>query len=75
MRLIKGESSFWINTQGFINQEFEWQNDYFALSVSESTIDIVRNYIKNKEEHHSKTTFQQEYEAFTLKFGFQKFND
>ena len=75
MHFIKGESSNWINNQGLINQNFEWQDDYFAVSVSESIINTVRNYIKNQEEHHSKITYQQEYDAFILKYGFQKYND
>lgn len=75
MQLIKGESSFWINKNGMIKEKFEWQDEYFAVSVSESMIDKVRNYIKNQEEHHSQKTFQQEYEEFICKYGFEKFRD
>lgn len=75
MQLIKGESSFWINKNNILNEKFEWQDEYFAVSVSESMIDIVRNYIKNQEEHHSKKTFQQEYDEFINKYGFEKFDD
>lgn len=74
MQLIKGESSFWINKHGLTKGKFEWQEEYFAVSVSESVVDKVRNYIKNQEEHHSKKTFQQEYDEFISKFGFQKFD-
>jgi putative transposase len=73
MQLIKGESSFWINKQGLTNQKFEWQDEYFAVSVSESVLDKVRDYIKNQEEHHRHKTFQQEYDEFISKYGFQKF--
>jgi REP element-mobilizing transposase RayT len=64
MQLIKGESSFWINRNGeflrFLNgSKFEWQDEYFAVSVSESSIDRVRNYIKNQEVHHSKKHFRK----------------
>lgn len=75
IQLIKGESSFWINKEGLTKEKFEWQDEYFAVSVSESVIDKVREYIKNQEEHHSKKTFQQEYDEFIRKFGFQKFED
>ena len=74
IQLIKGESSFWINKHGLTKGKFEWQDEYFAVSVSESVVDKVRNYIKNQEEHHSKKTFQQEYDEFVSKFGFQKFD-
>ena len=75
MQLIKGESSFWINKNKLTKEKFEWQDEYFAVSVSESAIDEVRNYIKNQEAHHSKKTFQDEYDEFISKYGFVKFND
>lgn len=75
MQLIKGESSFWINKQQLTNLKFEWQDEYFAVSVSESMIDKVREYIKNQEEHHKHKSFSEEYDEFILKYGFQKFND
>lgn len=71
VRLIKGESSFWINKNKLCPEKFEWQDDYFAVSVSESGINKVREYIKNQEEHHKKKTFKQEYDEFMEKYGFQ----
>lgn len=73
MQLIKGESAFWINKNKLTKQKFEWQDEYFAVSVSESMIDRVRNYIKHQEEHHSKKSFQEEYEQFISKYGFEKY--
>jgi putative transposase len=56
-------------------EKFDWQDEYFAVSVSESIIDKVREYIKNQEEHHSKKTFQKEYDEFIRKYGFDKLKD
>jgi putative transposase len=75
MQLIKGESSFWINQQRLTKEKFQWQTEYFAVSVSESIVEKVRNYIKNQESHHSKKSFQEEYEEFILKYDFKKFDD
>jgi len=75
MQLIKGESAYWFNSQKLIIDKFEWQDEYFAVSVSESSIERVRNYIKNQEKHHYKKSFQEEYEEMIDKFGFQKFHD
>ena len=72
---MKGESSFWINKLEITQQKFEWQDEYFAVSVSESMIDKVRDYIKNQEEHHKTRTFQQEYDEFMLSYGFERFKD
>jgi len=75
IQLIKGEAAFWFNKQGFIKNKLEWQDEYFAVSVSQSALNTVRNYIKNQEEHHKKKIFQQEYDEFIEKYGFQKFKD
>jgi putative transposase len=75
VQLLKGESSFWINKNRMTKEKFEWQDEYFAVSVSESMLDKTREYIKNQEEHHQKKTFQDEYEEFISKYGFEKFNN
>ncbi|OOV29348.1 transposase [Flavobacterium sp. LM5] len=71
IQLIKGESSFWINKNELTKEKFQWQEEYFAVSVSESVLDKVRDYIKNQETHHKKKTFQEEYDEFILKYGFK----
>ncbi|MCC5927767.1 MAG: IS200/IS605 family transposase [Cyclobacteriaceae bacterium] len=72
-QMIKGESSFWINKNKLTTKKFDWQDEYFAVSVSESMIVKVRDYIKNQEEHHTRKTFQEEYDEFMSKYGFEKF--
>lgn len=71
MQLIKGESAFWINKQKITRNKFEWADEYFAVSVSESMLEKVRAYIDNQEAHHKKITFTQEYEEFIRKYNFQ----
>lgn len=71
VQLIKGESSFWINKNQLIKDRFSWQDEYFAVSVSESNIDLVRNYIKNQEKHHQHKTFAEEYQEFIEKYDFK----
>jgi putative transposase len=73
LMLLKGESSNWINKNRLFRRKFEWQEEYFAVSVSESAVIRVRNYIKNQEEHHRKKSFQEEYDEFMRKYGFDKF--
>ena len=69
VQLLKGESAYWINKNKLISDKFEWQDEYFAVSVSDSAVNKVREYIKNQEAHHQTKTFQQEYEAFMEKYG------
>ncbi len=75
MQHIKGESSHWINKSGIIDRHFKWQNDYYAVSVSNSQVDKVREYIKNQEKHHNKKTFNEEVDEFVARYGFTKLYD
>jgi putative transposase len=71
-QLIKGESSFWINKHKIVPLKFSWQDDYFAVSVSESQVNDVINYINNQEEHHAKKSYLDEVNEFMTKYGFEK---
>lgn len=68
--LIKGESSFWINKNNITEEKFAWQSEYFAVSVSESMLEKVRNYIKKQEEHHAIKSFADEYDEFMRGYHF-----
>jgi len=68
--LIKGESSNWVNKNKLLKGKFEWQDEYIAVSVSESQVDKVREYIKNQEEHHRIKSFEEEYNLFLKKYHF-----
>ena len=70
-QLIKGESSHWINLNKLIKEEFCWQDDYWAVGVSESHVEQVRKYILNQERHHSKHAFTEEIDNFMKKYGWQ----
>jgi putative transposase len=60
VRLLKANSSGWINQNGKIQGRFEWQAGYFAVSVSESRAGEVRRYIQERPEHHARLSFRDE---------------
>jgi putative transposase len=74
-QLIKGESSFWINKNNLTEEKFAWQDDFFAVSVSESQLGKVIGYIKNQEKHHQKKSFNEELDEFMVRYGWQLIND
>lgn len=74
-QLIKGESSFWLNNQKLLLDKFQWQDDYFAVSVSQSQLSTVVNYIKKQEEKHSKKSFSHEVDEFVKIYGFENIKD
>ncbi|MDF1739774.1 MAG: IS200/IS605 family transposase [Verrucomicrobiales bacterium] len=63
----KRVSTDWIQKQNRGLAQFHWQAGYGVFSVSESNCEVVTKYIQNQEEHHRKTTFQDEYRIFCEK--------
>jgi len=70
-QLIKGESSKWINEEKLTKTKFFWQDDYWAVSVSESHLEQVKEYIRNQEEHHRTKSFTEEVDDFMKKYGWK----
>lgn len=68
MRIIKGDSSEWINKEKLTVRKFQWQEGYGAFSYSRSQVDAVAKYIMNQQEHHRKITFLDEYKNMLKKF-------
>jgi REP element-mobilizing transposase RayT len=68
MRIVKGDSSEWINTKGFVKGKFSWQESFGAFSYGRSQLDQVYKYIMNQKQHHTKRTFLEEYIELLEKF-------
>jgi REP element-mobilizing transposase RayT len=75
MQMIKGEASFWANKNLSLKEKIQWQEEYFAISINESGLTNVRNYIANQEDHHKKAIYQEEYDDFMLSSGFKDFKN
>ena len=61
MRIVKANSSKWINEKKLTLNRFEWQNGYAAFSVSKSDRDRVIKYITSQVEHHKNVKFKDEF--------------
>lgn len=61
MRVVKANTSKWINEKSFVNGKFAWQEGYGAFSYAKSQRDVVIKYIINQEEHHKVKSFKEEY--------------
>jgi len=68
IKVIKSNSSKWINEQGFLKGRFQWQESYAAFSYSKSQRNSVIRYIMNQEQHHATKTFKEEYIETLKKF-------
>ena len=65
---LKRGSSLWIKTRDRGLQDFAWQNGYGIFSIGFSQIEAVRNYIAQQEEHHRRSTFQEEFRALLKRY-------
>jgi REP element-mobilizing transposase RayT len=73
IQLIKGESSHWINKNSLTKFKFSWAEEYYGVSISESHVPSVRDYIKNQEQHHNLQSWQEEIDELIRVYGFDRF--
>jgi putative transposase len=68
IREVKTSSTHWLKGQNEMRYRgFEWQTGYGAFTVSCSSVESVRYYIDQQEEHHRKLTFNDEWAGFLRK--------
>jgi putative transposase len=72
IRVVKANSSKWINENRMVKGKFSWQQGYGGFSYSRSQRNNVIQYIMKQEEHHHQKTFREEYlellKSFEIKF-------
>jgi len=68
---LKRISNGWLKEHGRDYADFEWQGGYADFSVSQSNLEQVKQYIASQEEHHRKTTFQDELRTLLRKHEIQ----
>jgi REP element-mobilizing transposase RayT len=68
MRETKKASSAWVH-QEIGKEAFAWQEGYAAFTVSSTSLDAVRYYIANQEDHHRVMPFRKELAAILDKAG------
>lgn len=61
IRLLKTNSSKWVNERFDRLAKFQWQTGYAAFTVSLSQRDTVARYIRNQAEHHRQRSFEEEF--------------
>lgn len=61
IKLIKSESTKWINNKNFLLEKFAWQEGFGAFSYAKSDLPNVILYIQRQEQHHKIQSFQEEY--------------
>ncbi len=66
---VKRESSKFVKTLGTQYKRFDWQPGYGRFSVSPQDRDEAEHHVRNQEEHHRQTTFQDEYRAMLRQDG------
>jgi|SRR5438105_13291987 len=69
LRELKRDSSKWIKTESRELADFHWQAGYGAFSISPSHVDALTTYIANREKHHQRETFQDEFRRLCRKYG------
>jgi putative transposase len=69
VQVIKANSSGWMNE--YPGARFDWQEGYFACSVSRSQVPKVVKYISTQREHHKRIDSAAEFRLLLKKHGFE----
>lgn len=69
LRLIKANSSKWLNEHGNCRGWFGWQPGYAAFTVSPAQVPKVQRFIMNQEELHRRMSLGHEYRRIIEKHG------
>ena len=59
---LKANSSRWLHETFPMMQRFAWQDGYAALSVSQTRVPRVRDYIERQQDHHAQRAFLHEWD-------------
>ena len=68
---IKSASSAWVNQTRGSPEPFHWQGGYAVFSVSQSSVEAVREYVRKQPEHHEKKSFQDELREWLRRYGIE----
>jgi REP element-mobilizing transposase RayT len=68
IQLLKGESAHWANQTNLFGYRLVWAREYYAGSIDDSTLETVRRYIRNQEEHHRSQSYEQEYANYLKEY-------
>ena len=68
---LKRVSSVWVKEHGRRLRDFAWQGGYGAFSVDIGSMDRVRRYIANQEQHHKAVSFKDEFRAMLKEHGLE----
>jgi putative transposase len=68
---LKTSSSKWIKGKWADLTDFGWQGGYGAFSFSPREMDVMVRYVRSQEEHHRKTSFQEEFRKLLQEHGIE----
>jgi len=72
VRVIKANSSTFVNRLGKDYFGFRWQTGYAVFSVGASMVRKVCEYIRNQEKHHGKFSLDEEFKALVKKYKIER---
>jgi len=69
IRIVKSNSSKWMNEQNFVDGKFNWQAGHGSFTYAKSQRDTVIKYLMNQEIHHQQKSFREEYLKMLVEYS------
>src|SRR6266540_495673 len=71
LRKLKANATGWMHDVFPAVTDFSWQRGYGSFTVSQSSVEEVRNYLRRQKEHHAKISFRDEFIQFLKANGIE----
>jgi len=71
LRDLKANATGWMHDVFPSLKNFSWQRGYGAFTVSQSSVEEVRNYIARQKDHHRRVSFRDEFIQFLIANGIE----
>jgi REP element-mobilizing transposase RayT len=71
LRDLRSHATGWMHDVFPSLRHFSWQRGYGAFTVSQSHVNMVRQYIARQKEHHQKISFRDEFIQFLVENGIE----
>ena len=68
---IKRDSALWINKHGLVggDDKFKWDRNFIGVSIGQSSVDVLRDYIRCQDWVHGRKSFREEVEEVMGRYG------
>jgi putative transposase len=72
IKIVKGNSSHFVNFTNLASEKFAWQKGYSAFSVTHYQLEPILKHLNNQDVYHGQNSYDKELESFLILHGLEQ---